>query len=192
VFQISPRFFSCLMELEARAVIEELTDADFDSCRNDAEAAQDFLVQASAINHSVVVDDNGDISITADGMDGVSASPAVAWGASPPSGTSGSSGGSVTLVVRELPSRVVIFARGGRGGDGADGVRGRDGADGENGRQPFIFKRGGSDDVGTPGKPGAPGQSGGNGSDGGRGGSGGRIRIVLVYSVHIFACMPRR
>lgn len=116
------------------------------------------------------------VFIDANGRDGKSSRDAFFFGSTPDSGTSGSSGGHVTLIVRDLPQRVIIEARGGRGGDGGDGARGKYGQRGEDGRNAGLFKKA------KAGEPGQDGGNGGDGSHGGHGGKGGHIRIIYLMS----------
>jgi hypothetical protein len=113
-----------------------------------------------------------EIWIDARGLDGASARAALFFGATPQSGSSGASGGNVTLIVKQLPSKVLIDARGGRGGNGASGARGRYGLPGADGKNAGFFSSA------TDGEDGSDGARGGDGSHGGHGGKGGKIRIV--------------
>lgn len=117
---------------------------------------------------------NGIVYINADGDRGADARPSILPGASPESGTSGSSGGSVTVLIRKMPAQLIISARGGDGGNGADGARGRRGRNGDDGRNAGLFREPKS------GGDGEDGGLGGDGSHGGHGGHGGHVRIIYA------------
>jgi|GEM_PF-4583376 len=127
---------------------------------------------------SVIVLDQADeseiISINADGEGGAVAMPAIFWGSTPEAGTSGSSGGQITLIVRRLPKEIRISARGGDGGAGGAGAPGQPGHSGLNGRNGILFH------PARNGQDGQDGQDGGDGSPGGNGGNGGSVRIFYV------------
>jgi len=119
-------------------------------------------------------DQNEVIYIGADGRDGKDSPPAIFPGSVARSGSSGSSGGQITLIVKNLPRRAYISARGGRGGRGGRGASGTRGRDGSDGRNASLFRSA------LPGGDATDGGRGGNGSHGGNGGSGGYVRILFV------------
>lgn len=122
----------------------------------------------------VVVEDDEILVVEADGKNGKDALRSLIPGNTPEAGTSGTSGGSITLLVRQLPEKAYISARGGRGGHGAQGSPGLKGRDGQNGRSARLFRSAKS------GTNGGNGGHGGNGSDGGHGGHGGHVRVVYL------------
>lgn len=177
VHQLSSKLFHCLRELDVRSLSEVLNDFDYDECRAHAENPKfPVLVQKAGEFTAVKVSSLDDvIDISADGRPGINAPRAWLSGSRPPDGTSGSSGGSVTLLIQKIPSGGInLSARGGDGGRGGDGVRGRDGSDGNEGRSARLFKKS------KGGGNGSSGQDGGDGSHGGSGGAGGSVRVVYL------------
>lgn len=135
-------------------------------------------VQKKDSNPNVIVIDeknqNEMIYINMDGSQGRDARPGIISGSTPENATAGSSGGSLTLIVKRLPKKVIISAQGGDGGNGANGVDGRKGYPGREGRKGRLFRSA------KPGQDGGNGSDGGDGSHGGSGGFGGKVRIVYV------------
>lgn len=133
---------------------------------------------AEAPRESVIVLDAADedeiIYIGADGRTGEDSPPAIFPGSAARSGSSGSSGGQITLIVKKLPRRAFISSKGGYGGNGGRGANGLRGRDGVDGRNAGLFRSS------KPGSDATDGGRGGNGSHGGNGGSGGYVRILFV------------
>jgi hypothetical protein len=179
ILQLDGEIFDCLSKLDARAIFEHLDESDYEVCRQTkpVELRTDLRILSAENFQSVqpILRDDGVFLLNADGKDGEDAPFARSLGSTPPDGTSGSRGGHFTIVLRDLPSKAVISARGGKGGRGGDGVNGARGIDGFDGRSANAFRKS------TPGVDGQDGGRGGNGSDGGAGGAGGFVRIVYIH-----------
>ena len=114
-----------------------------------------FAIWAEDPKPQVIILDEPDresVWIDASGEVGQNAKSAIAFGGTPQSGTSGASGGHVTLVVRQLPDKVVIDAHGGRGGNGANGARGKYGLPGADGKNAGLFSSATEGQDGSDGK----------------------------------------
>ncbi len=124
----------------------------------------------------MIIDENSppEIFINLDGENGEDAATPFFSGIHPESGSSGSSGGGLSLLIKKLPQKIVISARGGRGRRGAQGRRGERGRNGADGRDARFFQSA------QAGEDGHDGGRGGDGSHGGHGGAGGYIRIFYA------------
>lgn len=178
VVQLEEALFNCLVQLDIRQTTDVLSDSDYDQCRQLPSEDSSSSLQLLASNQpaSIQREDEGDtIFLNADGQDGENAASVRSLGSRGLNGSAGAPGGKVTLVLRELPHKVMISAHGGHGGNGVAGVMGVKGADGFDGRKASLFR---SATRGTDGGDGGPG---GDGSSGGDGGHGGEVRIVYIH-----------
>ncbi|PIR22203.1 MAG: hypothetical protein COV44_09305 [Deltaproteobacteria bacterium CG11_big_fil_rev_8_21_14_0_20_45_16] len=140
----------------------------------DLQPVQDRLVEASPVLVLDGPEEDEIVFIQADGKDGKDAAPAILAGSVAESGTSASSGGHITILLRRLPKKIFISARGGHGGHGARAANGRRGRNGQGGSNASFFKKA------KPGEDGEDGGEAGDGSHGGHGGNGGSVRIIYI------------
>jgi hypothetical protein len=150
VYQLSSSLFTCLSRLEIRNQLESLQASDFNSCRDLQSAALNsgpvkpiIVVSGSSFFPPQALSDHPEniLQLAADGEDGVSALDSRGDGTKGLDGSSASSGGSLTVVLRDIPSEVILSAKGGNGGSGAEDPLsgGNGGAGGHGGNIRVIY-----------------------------------------------------
>lgn len=175
VYQVDIPLYYCLANLNALLVTEELSSADYDLCRGVSNLrVHRGKLWPSSHTDVLVTEEGGELTLAANGKNGKSAPASMGPGMRASDGSSGSSGGRLTVLLNEMPKKMNIWAQGGRGGDGGAGGHGKRGPDGQNGRDGNLFRHA------TSGTAGGDGGDGVHGSNGGDGGAGGSIRIIYL------------